>query len=215
MFITLRHSYVEVDIHIDARYTAKTIRKPILSSHTRTVTLTQIKCHVYYVTACVFSIVCFFYSCLALTHETKMFTSNSMMSMFYFTNGYWNKHRKKEPKSREEDDSGKEASFPFSVREQNHKKIYTKHIQCWRPLKTLHLILIHSLHTMTLSFLLYMVCVCAKNGLGLYFAVRCSLLSIFLFCFATLWNNTLYALFIWKWWCLVRLHTVAVVSFGL
>lgn len=111
---------------------------------------------------------------------------------------------KKNRRAEKEMTVAKREAFRSPSESRTTKKIYTKHIQCWRPLKTLHLILIHSLHTMTLSFLLYMECVCAKNGLGLYFAVRCSLLSIFLFCFAALWNNTLYALFIYEnggVWC--------------
>lgn len=92
----------------------------------------------------------------------------------------------------------------LSVHRQRTERIlffYTKHIQCWRPLKTLHLILIHSLHTMTLSFL-YMVFVRKMDSdyiLRLDFLLSFQFLSIFLL--------LLYALFIWKWWCLVRLHS--------
>lgn len=78
--------------------------------------------------------------------------------------------------------TAKREAFPFSVREQRRKKVYTKHIQCWRPLKTLHLILIHSLHTMTLSFL-YMVFVRKMDSdyiLRLDFLLSVLFLSIFL-----------------------------------
>lgn len=139
MFITLRHSSVEVDILIDARYTTKNkIRyvnphpnKHYMLTHTQS----HINYHECYVTACIFffflvSSVCalfLFVSCIGSWQQknTTMHASTWMMSMF--SPKVIEMNEKKIKRGEKKKMTAKRGSFPF-FRQSAEFFFHTKHI---------------------------------------------------------------------------------------